>query len=162
MHGDERVRFCGQCKLNVYNIAELARDEAERLITDTEGHLCTRLHVRADGTVITRDCPVGLSAIRRRLAKALTSIATLIGVVLSAAVAIDGRRDSLVRLTWMKPFNRLAAWIDPPVYVIAGTTVCDDLQPALEAYFEAQNVRNFVVTTKPVDDPVATPGAQSE
>lgn len=69
MKGDERARFCDLCSLHVYNIAELTASEAKSLIANTEGRICARLHRRSDGTVITKDCPVGLRAIRRRVTR---------------------------------------------------------------------------------------------
>ena len=69
MTGDDRVRFCDQCELHVYNISELTRIEAETLIASTEGRICARLYRRADGSVITKDCPVGLRALRMRVSK---------------------------------------------------------------------------------------------
>lgn len=79
MAGDERVRFCGSCNLHVYNLSGMTRREAESLVTKTEGRLCVRYHRRADGTILTRNCPVGLSAVRRRVAR-------VAGSVLSAAI----------------------------------------------------------------------------
>jgi hypothetical protein len=76
MIGNERARFCGQCNLNVYNLSSMTRSEAESLIAKNEGRLCVRYYHRADGSVITENCPVGLRAIRRRmsyLAKAIIS-----------------------------------------------------------------------------------------
>ncbi len=70
MEGDAKKRFCGQCSLYFYNVSALSRGEAEALIARAEGRLCMRLYRRADGTVITRDCPVGLRAVRRRVARA--------------------------------------------------------------------------------------------
>jgi len=55
----ERVRHCGECKLNVYNLSEMTQTEAEGLIRKHEGRLCVRYYQRADGTVLTRNCPVG-------------------------------------------------------------------------------------------------------
>src|SRR6185295_18987149 len=81
MTGDNRVRFCDQCQLNVYNIAELSRIDAEALIASNEGWLCARLFRRADGTVITKDCPVGLRALRRRVARRTAAIfAAIVGL----------------------------------------------------------------------------------
>jgi hypothetical protein len=74
MIGDHRVRLCDHCQLNVYNISELSRAEAEKLIASTEGRLCARLFRRADGTVLTKDCPVGLRALKRRVAKRTAAI----------------------------------------------------------------------------------------
>jgi len=77
MAGDNRVRHCKQCSLNVYNLSELTRDDAEQLLQQHTGRLCVRYFKRHDGTVITQDCPVGLRAIRLRVAKSLTAAATL-------------------------------------------------------------------------------------
>ena len=41
MFGDERVRFCGQCKLNVYNLSEMSKTEAELLVARSEGRLAS-------------------------------------------------------------------------------------------------------------------------
>jgi hypothetical protein len=68
MLGNDRVRFCGQCNLNVYNLSSMTRAQAEQLIERTEGRLCVRYFRRADGSVLTQDCPVGLKAVRRRMA----------------------------------------------------------------------------------------------
>jgi hypothetical protein len=70
MDGEGRVRFCRLCSLNVYDLSEMTRAEAEALISKTEGRLCGRMTRRADGTVLTKDCPVGLRALRRRAARA--------------------------------------------------------------------------------------------
>lgn len=70
MTGDDRVRHCTACALNVYNVAELTRDEIRSLFARTEGRVCLRLHQRADGTLITRDCPNALEALRRRVSRA--------------------------------------------------------------------------------------------
>jgi hypothetical protein len=74
MIGSERVRFCAQCNLNVFNLSDMSRLEAESLIARTEGRLCVRFYRRSDGSIMTQDCPVGLRAIQRRvsyLAKAI-------------------------------------------------------------------------------------------
>ena len=85
MTGNDRVRFCQVCNLNVYNIAELTRSEASELVSETEGRFCARLFRRSDGTVITRDCPEGLRAIRRRVARRTAAIFATV-VALSSAV----------------------------------------------------------------------------
>ena len=69
MIGNERMRFCSQCQLNVYNLSGMTRAEAESLISNSEGRLCVRYYRRADGTILTRNCPVGLSAIKRRVSR---------------------------------------------------------------------------------------------
>lgn len=73
MPGTDQVRFCNQCNLHVYNISAMTKKQAAELIAGTEGGLCTKLYRRADGTIITRDCPVGLRAVRRRVARAASA-----------------------------------------------------------------------------------------
>src|ERR1700674_1820976 len=67
MIGNDRARFCGQCNLNVYNLSSMSKAEAESFIAGNEGRLCVRFYRRADGSILTNNCPVGLRAIRRRL-----------------------------------------------------------------------------------------------
>ena len=55
MKGDDRVRFCEQCKQAVYNVSELTRDEVVKLI-EKDGKPCMQIRRRKDGTVITREC----------------------------------------------------------------------------------------------------------
>jgi hypothetical protein len=62
MQGDDRVRFCGSCQKNVYNLSALSRAEAMRLVAEHEGRLCALLYRRPDGTVLAADCPVGRRA----------------------------------------------------------------------------------------------------
>src|SRR5919112_5448566 len=78
MVGDERVRYCNRCELHVYNLSGMTRREAEALVTSSEGRLCVRFYRRADGTILTRNCPKGLSALKRRAARAATATLTAV------------------------------------------------------------------------------------
>lgn len=78
MAGDERVRYCGECNLHVYNLSDMTRREAETLITNAEGRLCVHFYRRADGTVLTRNCPVGLRALKRRAARIASATLTAV------------------------------------------------------------------------------------
>ena len=62
MEGGDRARFCLACQTRVYDLSTLTAAEAVSLIERNEGSLCVRLYRRADGTVLTADCPVGLRA----------------------------------------------------------------------------------------------------
>jgi Carboxypeptidase regulatory-like domain len=81
MTGNDRVRHCQECKLNVYNLSELTRREAEQLIASREGRLCIRFYRRADGTVMTRDCPWAFQVLLRRVSR-------LAGAALSAVMSL--------------------------------------------------------------------------
>jgi hypothetical protein len=81
MSGDERIRHCHSCQLNIYNISEMAKNEVEDLIAKREGRLCIRLYKRADGTVLTKDCPVGFRAYQKRISRfAGATLATVLGL----------------------------------------------------------------------------------
>jgi hypothetical protein len=69
MAGDERVRFCGSCEKNVYNLSAMTTPEIVELIRAKEGRLCARFYRRHDGTMLTADCPVGLRHRMQRRAK---------------------------------------------------------------------------------------------
>ena len=82
MIGTERKRFCGECKLNVYNLSGMTQTEAELLLLNSEGRLCVRFFKRADGTILTKDCPVGWQAVKRRVSRISAAAASLIlGIV---------------------------------------------------------------------------------
>jgi len=84
MRGDDQVRFCKHCSLNVYNLSAMSREAAERLVAEREGRLCIRMYRRLDGTVVTADCDGAFKLAAKRVgrfAKAATA------VVLTAALA---------------------------------------------------------------------------
>ena len=76
MFGNERVRFCGRCNLNVYNLSEMTKSDAELLVARTEGRLCVRFYRRTDGSILTRNCPEGLRALKRRLSRVASAVGT--------------------------------------------------------------------------------------
>jgi hypothetical protein len=67
MRGNERVRFCDRCSMNVYNLSNMTKKDAEALILSAEGRLCVRYYHRPDGSILTGNCPVGLRALKRRV-----------------------------------------------------------------------------------------------
>lgn len=101
MIGDERVRFCGQCQLNVYNLSAMTKADAERLITQAEGRLCVRYYRRTDGTILTGNCPVGLRALKRRLSRIATASASAVISFCAGIFAVTGWRE--------RPLSKVAA-----------------------------------------------------
>ena len=85
MEGDERVRHCQLCNLNVFNISEMTTDEAVELLQNKTGRLCIQLYRRKDGTVITRDCPKGLERVRRTYLRTAAAVAGILAWVGLAA-----------------------------------------------------------------------------
>lgn len=92
MQGDERTRHCSECKRDVHNLSAMTHAEVEAfleaLTPDASGHLpCISLFKRTDGTVLTTDCPVGLSARRRRSLLTATLGAGAVALVAMTAIA---------------------------------------------------------------------------
>ncbi len=83
MSGDARVRHCAACDKDVFDLSEMTSEDAEALLARDTGSTCVRTHRRADGTVITSDCPVGATKKRRR--RWLAAGAAVAGSVMAAA-----------------------------------------------------------------------------
>ena len=117
MIGDERVRFCGQCSLNVYNLSSMTKSDAESLIARNEGRLCIRFYRRSDGSIITKDCPVGLRAIRRKVsyvAKAISS--SVLGLLAGLGVYVAS--SSIVPTGPKRTMGVMAQDINPPDFKV--------------------------------------------
>jgi hypothetical protein len=124
MEGDDRVRFCRQCHQNVYNLSAMSRSEAETLVQGMEGVPCVRLYRRADGTVLTDDCPVGM----RRAKKAIHSAFARLGLVAMIIAGVvwptsSGHTDTISALRRIEPFATVINWIwpSPPAPPIMGS-----------------------------------------
>jgi hypothetical protein len=133
MSGDDRVRFCSRCQLNVYNLSVMSLAEAEGLILKKEGRLCVRYYRRDDGTILTRDCPVGWRAARRKVLLIAGSAVFLFAIPVLAFLDVKrgngGQGNSLAstgtrmirgkgilrnsRLRRIQPFATVLEWIDP-------------------------------------------------
>ncbi len=89
MYGSDRKRFCGDCKLNVYNLSNMTRHEAETLLINSEGRLCVRFFRRADGTVLTKNCPVGWKAVTARASRVATAAFSMLAGVLTGVLGVS-------------------------------------------------------------------------
>jgi hypothetical protein len=119
MAGDETVRFCRHCNLDVYNLSRMTAADAAALVEGRMGRLCVRLYRRADGTVLTQDCPVGVRARLRRMARAagmaLTALLGLFPVTATRAEqhALQGQparvEEPVIVMGGIRPVPRDAA-----------------------------------------------------
>lgn len=67
MTGDEKRRFCSECRLHVHDLSAMTRREAEDLLQSADGRVCVRLYRRPDGRVLTKDCVTVRDRLRRRV-----------------------------------------------------------------------------------------------
>ncbi|HSN26583.1 MAG TPA: hypothetical protein VLT45_09860 [Kofleriaceae bacterium] len=66
MVGDERVRHCTHCDKDVFNLSAMTREQAEALVIERAGDLCARYYQRHDGTILLKDCSVGIAQKKKR------------------------------------------------------------------------------------------------
>ena len=87
MVGDERMRHCVECNLNVYNLSAMTERQVQELIAASRGkRLCTRLYLRVDGTVLTQDCPWSFRALTWKVSRLGAAVLTAImGVTVATA-----------------------------------------------------------------------------
>lgn len=144
MQGDNRVRFCGHCRQNVYNIEALPRAEAVRLIGDREGRVCVRFHRRRDGTVVTADCWERLRAARRKG-----------WLAFAAMLVIVGTAQLLAMLTGLAGLHRLGRQGEVPLGGprVVNAESAPSPSPVVEPHFLMGDV---ALTPKPAPSPAPT------
>jgi hypothetical protein len=149
MIGSERMRFCGQCSLNVYNLSRMTRSEAESLIARNEGRLCVRFYRRYDGSIITKDCPVGLRAIRRRVSYVAKAIGSMV-LGLFAGLSVHEAFTSIVPFSPGRTMGKMARNVNPRPTV--GEAVAPELsthgQITLKDPVSIQRLRRSPTETK--------------
>jgi hypothetical protein len=107
--GDDRIRYCGKCRLNVYNLADMPRAEVEALVRSTEGRLCGRLYLRGDRTATAQNCR-GYRA-RQLLRRWLTAAALLL---LSGFTWVSRSSEGPPRTNLPGWANNVLDVVDPP------------------------------------------------
>lgn len=144
MSGDEQVRHCQQCNLNVYDLSALSADEARGLIEKHEGRLCVRFYRRRDGTMLTRDCPIGVRTVRRRQVGVAAGLAAVAGFAGGLLQGLRGRAlpvavvQSPPALTPEEtPALASTPELEPEVHAIMGRVACVE-PPAAEPPAPAQ------------------------
>ena len=115
MDGDARVRLCGQCATHVYDASAMTRAELSALIEATGGRVCARLYRRADGTLLTADCPRAFERLKARAAWIGGSLATLAAGVMGVALFVArGRAADIKKVHAVETLCNWAAGQPPP------------------------------------------------
>lgn len=153
MQGDEKRRYCTQCDLYVHNVDQMTADEVEELllpILERGERVCAQLRRRADGTIIVRDCPVGLRAVRahtRRMAARAVALASFLFT--TAVLAAQGEKNptSRARMVQYQPFKWAQEWLTPTAIPVRTGGMLGDI-----AYVPPPSA-----PTQPPTPPVAAP-----
>jgi hypothetical protein len=91
------------------------------LLYEVEGSICTRFFRRADGTMMTSDCNVGVKRRRLRVVAAVgiaASAAAAVGAVAGAALRSDVHGKAPARSAASAPLGTAADIEDGPVEVV--------------------------------------------
>ena len=114
MQGEGAVRHCGQCRKNVYDLSAMSRADAEELITLSEGDLCVRFRRRADGTLVTGDCPPVRT--RGRAVRRLALVGAAAAGVAGAAMVLMPPGPGCTGVTMGEPMfmGAMVGPADPP------------------------------------------------
>jgi len=91
---EDKVRSCQSCKLNVYNVKNMNAGEIQSLLqTDAaqNGRLCIQIYRRADGTLLTEDCPRGLARVRQLSTRLWSKAAACLAAIWALASAGSGQ-----------------------------------------------------------------------
>lgn len=93
MTGDEKARHCSQCKLDVLNAESMTDEEVTQAIMSLVAgkRVCMRIFRRADGTILTKDCPIGARKIKERLRTAAGWLAGGLSILLASAAAAQSK-----------------------------------------------------------------------
>ena len=124
MDGDDHTRFCHACEKSVYNVETLSETEVRALVQDDTP--CLRLFKRFDGTLITKDCAVG---VRIKLAKAhrnfyrVVAAAAVMAITAAAAVANIGRQRVDGSLAAERVVGKIFRVLQPPMFYLGGPGV---------------------------------------
>jgi hypothetical protein len=97
MEGDDRMRHCKSCDRFVHDLSAMTRDEVDAFLASAKlgsGPMpCVSLYQRADGTILTADCPVGSSRRKRALLASTlgTGLAAVLAFTALAFMALDAQ-----------------------------------------------------------------------
>lgn len=148
MTGDERTRFCAKCEKQVHNLSALPRAEAEAFLRSLTTAACVRVYRRADGTVMTDDCPVGVTRARRKRV-ALTVVG---GGLLAAGALLATREEQHVVMGVMGP-SVARAPVESPAVQALRATLSRERDPARRRELEAELQRELGRSAEPPGSP---------
>ncbi|HKO98407.1 MAG TPA: ankyrin repeat domain-containing protein [Pyrinomonadaceae bacterium] len=69
MIGNDQVRFCDHCSLDVHNLSLMTRNQAQKLVARSNGRLCVRYHSDSSGRPQTLPLSQKLHHINRRVSR---------------------------------------------------------------------------------------------
>ncbi|MBS1785122.1 MAG: hypothetical protein JST24_06815 [Acidobacteria bacterium] len=162
MTGDDRARFCASCEKHVYDFSKMTAEQGVALIREKEGKVCGRLWRRADGTVITADCPVGVKRVKRRLWLPVSKAAALVVASLAANLACAPKQpvkvaQSAPTAKSAEPVRSMTTTVDYSQTIPVATVRICESENAPDTV-EVGNMVNFASDAWPLDFDSPTTG----
>ncbi len=66
MKGNNNVRYCKVCDLNVHNLSSMTENEVNAFLESNSDGVCVNLFRRPDGTIVTDRCPPALRVVQEK------------------------------------------------------------------------------------------------
>lgn len=130
MVGNDKVRFCEHCSLQVHNLSALTRNQAERLVAQSNGRLCVRYHQDPTGKPALLPGVQKLHRIGRRVSQ-LAAGAFTASLSVSSALAQENLGRNVITLPaavqpgaqWTARSSIAGTVTDASGVVISGATI---------------------------------------
>ena len=100
MIGNDRVRFCEHCNLEVHNLSMMTRNQAQRIVSRSNGRLCVRYRHDSSGRPITLPMGQKLHRIGRHVSRIAAGAFT---ATLSVTSAVAQNSASSQSGSWNPP-----------------------------------------------------------
>jgi hypothetical protein len=130
MTGNDQIRFCEHCSLQVHNISEMTYSRAARLVARSQGRLCVRYYRDSQGAAITKRPATRLHQIGRRTSRlAAGAFSATLSLATAAAQSPLGVQSNSSYNTQARPDKQtfgssiIGTITDPNGAVIAGASV---------------------------------------
>lgn len=132
MVGNDQVRFCDHCSLEVHNLSLMTRNQAQRLVARSNGRLCVRYHSDSAGRPQTLPLRQKLHRINRRVSQiaagAFTATLSITSAMAQETAGSDTATQSPARVTqlntrWSGGASIAGTITDQNGAVIPGATI---------------------------------------
>lgn len=131
MSGNDKVRFCEHCQLEVNDLTSLTPKRIRRLMTKSKGRLCVRYHRGPDGKPLIRQVPGKLHQISKRFSRVAAGVFT---ATLSLGSATGQQSTSSVT------YQRVFTVQDGSVPAQLGTTISGKISDTKQAAIEGAGI----------------------
>lgn len=81
MRGNNKVRRCSACRLDVHNTTEMTESEIQNLFAGQNNRICLKIYRTTDGKILTKNCAQAKRIFELARRKIRLALATLLGML---------------------------------------------------------------------------------